>query len=168
MKPVKLVFFAIVSALYMVAGFSSCKRDKCRAVHCYNLGTCKEGACTCATGYEGTDCQTVTRLKYIGNWSATEQLTTGEVTHSYSVSIAEGTDGINSVIITNLLNSAALSPILGTITYGTGLYIPAQQLAGNMVYGNGTFGNGTLTVNMSVRDLGTGVTNNATYVLYKL
>jgi len=167
MKPVKLIVSAAIITLCVLAGFHSCKKDKCRSLLCYNSGTCYEGTCTCGIGYEGATCQITSRNKFIGNWSATEQLTTGEVTHQYAVSISEGNEGINSVIITNLLNSAALSPIRATITNGTGLYIPAQQLAGNMVYGSGTISSHTLNLSVSVRNLGTGVTSSATYILYQ-
>lgn len=167
MKPIKLIIAALIITFSIVAGFFSCKKDKCHSVLCYNNGTCHEGACTCAIGYEGTTCQTASNSKFIGNWSATEQLTTGEVTHQYAVSITEGNDGINSVTIINLLNSSVLSPIQATITNGNGLYIAAQQLGGSVVYGSGSISSGFLTFSISVRDLSTGVTNSATYVLYQ-
>ena len=167
MKPIKLIISVIIITLSLAAVFFSCKKDKCHSVLCYNNGTCNEGTCTCAIGYEGATCQATSRSKFMGNWSATEQLTTGEVTHQYAVSIAEGNDGINSVTIINLLNSSALSPIQASITNGNGLYIAAQQLGGSMVYGSGSISGSTLTLSISVRDLGTGVTNSATYVLYQ-
>ena len=168
MKPIKLIVSATIITLCILAGFHSCKKDKCRSVLCYNNGTCHEGTCTCGLGYEGATCQITSRNKFIGNWSATEQLTTGEVSHQYAVTITEGSEGVNSVLIKNLLNSAALSPVHATITNnGTGLYIAAQELAGNMVYGNGTISSGVLNLSISVRDLSTGVTSSATYVLYQ-
>ena len=58
---------ALSTALF----FSSCK-DECKDVTCNNGGVCVEGACDCASGYEGTDCSTEIRAKFKGTWNVAD------------------------------------------------------------------------------------------------
>jgi hypothetical protein len=51
---------AIVALPFVILPFimSACKKDPCEGVTCQNGGTCVgTGACSCATGYEGTTCE---------------------------------------------------------------------------------------------------------------
>lgn len=45
----------------------SCNQDKCKDVVCNNGGTCNEtdGSCNCAVGYEGENCETLSRAKFL-------------------------------------------------------------------------------------------------------
>lgn len=49
--------------------FASCSEDKCKNVTCQNAGTCIDGACECASGYEGTNCETLWRTKFLYTWT---------------------------------------------------------------------------------------------------
>lgn len=64
----------LYTAVLTIAAFTavvtgSCKKDKCETVFCQNGGTCSNGACLCATGYQGTTCQNriETTLTYKNN-----------------------------------------------------------------------------------------------------
>ncbi len=47
----------LLLALAAVAiAFSSCKKDKCKDVNCYNDGICEDGNCQCPTKWTGNDC----------------------------------------------------------------------------------------------------------------
>ncbi|MCD6063520.1 MAG: Tenascin domain [Flavipsychrobacter sp.] len=36
---------------------TSCSKDECESVTCFNNGTCVDGKCVCPTGYTGTYCE---------------------------------------------------------------------------------------------------------------
>jgi len=65
MTIMKNITLIIISAL--VIFFGSCK-EPCEDVNC-NAGNCLEGVCNCDEGYEGTNCESEVRAKYIGTWS---------------------------------------------------------------------------------------------------
>lgn len=65
--------YSIVYTTLVVLGFfsislwmNSCKPNPCvtRAVECKNGGTCKDGDCICASGYEGDSCQFTVNKKF--------------------------------------------------------------------------------------------------------
>ena len=75
----KILFAVFASAATFVSmTFVSCNRDKCKSVVCAHNGVCDGGACTCPSGYEGSNCETVARDKYVGNWTVNEK---GSVTN---------------------------------------------------------------------------------------
>jgi len=47
-----LTLFAFSAVLY-----TSCHKDKCSGVTCYNGGACNNGNCLCPTGYYGSKCE---------------------------------------------------------------------------------------------------------------
>jgi hypothetical protein len=88
----------ILSALLTIAAFgtityTSCNKDKCKDVVCSNGGTCdtETGNCMCATGYEGTTCETEIRAKFLKTWAASDVKTTTSTTFTYSSTVAKGT-----------------------------------------------------------------------------
>ena len=79
---------------------TSCKEDDpCEGVSCLNGGTCDNGTCDCDAGYEGTDCGTQMRTKFIATYSVTEACTSGSYT--YVMSMASSASGVNKVVINN-------------------------------------------------------------------
>ena len=61
----KTTFLAVVSTLLM----ASCATDPCMDVTCLNASTCSDGTCLCTDWYEGTDCGTEQRTKFLGTYS---------------------------------------------------------------------------------------------------
>ncbi len=59
-----LVFAAVITATV----YSSCVKDACDNVTCYNGGSCGNGICKCPTGYEGPQCQTLSITRYLGTY----------------------------------------------------------------------------------------------------
>lgn len=102
MKPFLLKAFGVF-ALCTAVSLTSCNEDPCKAVRCANNGVCEEdGSCTCPTGYEGERCETVTRDKFKGAWTVTEDGTASRQI-SYAVSVENG-HNIDEVIIRNFNN----------------------------------------------------------------
>ncbi len=101
----KIVMLSAFSALtaFTAVTFSSCKEDKCKAIVCAYGGVCSDGMCLCQSGYEGNQCETVTRQRYLGVWHVTEDGTYSTATQ-YSLSVAPGPN-ITELRIKNFRNS---------------------------------------------------------------
>lgn len=122
-----------VGALFTSLVTSSCNRDKCKTVVCAYNGVCNQGACTCQSGYEGSSCETITRNKYLGNWTVYEKGSTSNAAQ-YQVSIVAA-DKITDVAIINFNNYFTV-PIKGTVK-GDSIIIPNQQYDGKVLFGIG-------------------------------
>jgi len=130
----------ILSALGTVAAFSaitysSCTPDKCKAIVCAYGGVCTDGACSCQTGYEGVQCESVSRDKFIGRWNVTETSTLNPGTHNYSVSLEAASAGITDIKISNFYNQLT-SSVTGSVK-GDTIYIPFQVVESDTIQGNG-------------------------------
>jgi hypothetical protein len=105
--------------------YTSCRqRDKCKEIVCAFDGTCVEGKCYCATGYEGTQCEKLIRAKFTGPWTATESGTLS-LTEKYALDMYEG-GGIDSVRIQNF-NNRLTEDVKAYVSDDT-LYIYRQTL----------------------------------------
>ncbi|RYD58686.1 MAG: hypothetical protein EOP56_03615 [Sphingobacteriales bacterium] len=147
-------------AAFSAVTFNSCNNDKCKAIVCSYGGVCKEGTCICQSGYEGPQCETVIRDRYLGTWAVRE---TGSFTNSaiYTLSI-EGGDNMTEVIIHNIYNKLKVK---GNINRDT-LLIPQQNINNYIIQGRGvlqktgTYGqNGVITMRYSVYDPVAGLTD---------
>ena len=135
--PVKTIIFSALLALAALGLIinSSCNADKCKTIVCANGSYCQLGACICLNGYEGTNCETVMRQKFMGNWTVFEK---GSATYAaqYPISIV-----IDSAIFTDLyilnFNDSFKHPVLAVVTNGTTLTIPNQQMEGKIIWGKG-------------------------------
>lgn len=48
--------------------FFSCKENLCKGTSCQNGGTCDAGVCTCATDFEGPNCDIWSGKKFLGTY----------------------------------------------------------------------------------------------------
>lgn len=127
---------------------SACNTDACKDVTCNNGGTCADGTCLCADGYEGTNCDTEMRAKFLGNFNITESCSSG--TDTYSCVIATSSSNVANISFSNLYNSGIA--VSGTVN-GTAVTIASQSLATATISGSGvisTTGVITLTYTVSV------------------
>jgi len=144
-----------VLALGAMLTFSSCK-DECKDVTCNNGGTCVTGSCECTTGYEGTNCETETRAKFIGTYT-----TNGSVTCPVS---GNGTLTGTSISITNSSSAAnkIVISVLGvnlTATVSGSSFTLDQSTQNNFTYtGNGSLSGTTITINLNEQDPSIGET----------
>lgn len=122
MKRFLLASFSAIAAITTFT-VSSCKVDKCKAIVCANGGTCEtDGSCTCPSGYEGERCETVTRDRYKGAWTVTEDGTVSSVAR-YVVSV-ENNSNLTSVQIRNF-NNQNNAVVVANIVKDS-IYIPTQ------------------------------------------
>jgi hypothetical protein len=162
-KPVLISALTTLSVFTSVVLISmSCNKDKCKTIVCAHGGICNGGKCTCLAGYEGSNCETVSRQKFLGNWHVFEK---GSITEAaqYGVTIEEAawsSTPVTDVIIKNFYNYFR-TPIKGSIV-GDSIYIPNQQYEGKIVFGVGyiytstTYGQfGSLTLRYEVIDTAT-------------
>jgi hypothetical protein len=68
MKLHKYVFPIMIALTTMTSG---CKKDPCKDATCLNGAACDDGNCLCTAGFEGTDCGTEQRAKFLGIYNGT-------------------------------------------------------------------------------------------------
>lgn len=128
----------MLSALGAMAAFSavtisSCKEDKCKAIVCAYGGVCSDGQCLCQSGYEGPQCATITRERYIGVWHVTEDGSYSNATQ-YTVAVERGAN-ITELRIKNFRNS--FSEDVQAYVKGDSISIPDQVVNNLTVRGFG-------------------------------
>ncbi len=69
-----LFFSLLLLFSFTVIWYSSCIKDKCKDVVCYNGGICVDGKCACTSGYEGLHCEVKWNEKYAGKWNVADSV----------------------------------------------------------------------------------------------
>ncbi len=158
MKSIKHIMMAafVTLGVFSAVLYTSCGKDACKDVTCKNGGTCSGGNCTCPTGYEGTDCGTLSRAKFVGVYPGTESCTIG--TDSYSITLAAASNDL-MLTYTNLYNQA-ITATCNMVATDSFTFSGSQAVgAGNVIFsGSGRLVTNTLTVHYTVND---GVTTNS-------
>lgn len=141
----------VASLAFIGVTFNAC--DACKDVTCENGGTCVEGDCDCATGYEGTSCETEKRAKFISGYSVSEVC--GPDNFSYPITVSASTTDVSKILISNFGSYGAT--VTATVDdSGTSITIAEQTVAvtgGSLtVSGTGTISGDVLTINYNVAD----------------
>lgn len=126
--PVLLTLLAFISIVYM-----SCNSDKCKTIVCAYGGVCNQGACICPSGYEGTNCETISNYKFLGNWRVFEKGSSSDAA-GYPISISDSTITIIKIIN---FNNYFTVPVIAYVNNDI-ITIPNQELQGKLVFGIGT------------------------------
>ena len=152
MKAIKILL--TVSALFACSAyFSSCENDPCEDTVCLNAGTCDDGTCTCADGYEGSDCGTLSAEKFVGQYAVSG--TCDGNAYNYAVSITKSATEANKIIIDNFgdLNCApgyAVEAIVDgnsfTLTGGPYCEEGFSDFTGYSFVGTGTIDGNVITI----------------------
>jgi len=151
MKNVKN-FLAIASLAAGMFIMNACT-DPCKDVTCLNGGVCDEGDCICATGYEGTDCATESRTKFIGSYEFIDGCYPGI---NNTANISTSAEGVTKVNISNILGDDLGGSAKATID-GSKITIASQQVMDKdndpwTVEGKstGTFANNAFSISMQI------------------
>jgi hypothetical protein len=138
MKKIIMSFMSIASIAAILTISSCAKDDACKSVTCQNAGTCVDGTCHCALGYEGTHCDSLVRTKYIGASNGGEVCTSDPtVTTPIAVTVAIVAGDVTKVTFTNLYGA-------GFVTTGT------VQSDGTIIIASQAFGTGTISGTASI------------------
>ncbi len=146
----KLIRHIALTTMLTIGAFSaitytSCNKDNCKDVVCQNGGTCNstDGSCSCATGYEGTTCGTLSRDKFVGVYTGTETCTVGS--DNYTLTLTANSDAIK-LTLTNLYNEGftATCTMTGTNTFS---FTGSNTTTTTVDYsGTGTLTDNTITI----------------------
>src|SRR5690606_37217724 len=122
----KTILFSALGAMtvFSAVTISSCNEDKCKAIVCAYNGVCKDGQCLCPPGYEGNQCEVITRERYLGVWTVTEDGTYSNAAQ-YPVDVVAGPN-ISELRIKNFRNSF-VDEISAFVT-GDTITIPEQKV----------------------------------------
>ena len=132
-------------AAIATVGMTSCDTDACKDVTCENGGLCVDGDCVCATGYEGTNCETLVANTFIGSFNVNE--TCSQSTDTYAVTIAAGGTDVQ-VTISNLYDAGLV--VTGTVNANGGITIDSQTFGTGQISGSVTENGGVLTFNFTI------------------
>ncbi len=139
-----LTFSAFTAVVY-----TSCNKDECKDVVCQNGGTCADGICTCAAGYEGTRCEIASATKFLGNYDVSEQCSISGNVGPYSATISQSSTSAVTILLQNFGDFQATITVSGTVN-GNTLTIPQQTVSGYTVSGSGTYNNGVISIPYTV------------------
>lgn len=127
MKTFKRLYFTFALTCGVIGGvlLTGCKKDTdpCKDVSCLNGGTCNNGSCNCATGYEGSTCGTEVRSKFIASYSVQESCTVGN--YNYNMTINSSATGIDKIVINNFYGVGAA--VTASVS-GSSITIPSQTV----------------------------------------
>lgn len=156
MSKIKNVLFtaAITLGTFGTVTYTSCSKDACKDVACSNGGTCVSGSCSCPSGYEGSNCSTESRAKYVGDYQASGTDNAGGTYTNWTLSFASSGTSVNTMTLTfkNTAGATVFSfPI--TVTFSStsaSTFIINSTTVGSFTYtGNGSLSTTTATVTVT-------------------
>lgn len=151
MKKARLILSAsmLSIAAFSAVTFSSCSKDDE----------------ICPVGKEGDDCETLSRVKFIGDWDGTEDCTIGD--DAYTIEIRESSSSDIQVVYRNVYNAGYTAT--GTMTGTNGFSFSGTSAGGVTFSGTAELNSATgkLSVDYKVMT-GTVETNACTFTGTKL
>ncbi|HWB62183.1 MAG TPA: hypothetical protein VG603_01645 [Chitinophagales bacterium] len=113
---------------------------------------------TCDTGYEGSDCKTEVRAKFLSNNISASETKNGGTAYSYSTSIISSSSDLLTVYLTKVANGFFNSNVKATVN-GTALTIESQEpdADGYTIQGNGSITDKTITLTYTITGLNAAV-----------
>ncbi len=83
MKFGKQILLTVTLFAVVIGGssvFTSCEKNACDGITCYNGGSCGHGKCTCPAGYEDAQCGTKSITRYLGTYAGFTTCNSGAAT----------------------------------------------------------------------------------------
>ncbi len=134
----KITLALFIGAASFSTLFTSCNNDPCKDIQCDNGGVCTEGSCDCPAGYEGANCETLSKTKFINaaGWNVTED-GTSSAADNYDVNITSNSSVTNGVYISNVWNTFT-NTVNATVVGNTITIARQAPITGVYVEGSGT------------------------------
>lgn len=153
MKKARLI---LAASLLTIGGFAT-----------VTMSSCSSDDKVCNTGYEGDDCKTLSRAKFIGQWQGDEVCTVG--TDNYTITITASSESEIKIVYSNVYNDPSNYTAVGTMTGPNGYSFSGTAANGVTFSGTGTYDSGTgrMIVNYKVETAGV-LTNTCTFTGTKL
>ncbi len=153
-------FATAVLAFGLIFSFTSCEEDVCKDVLCAATGVATDinGTCSCVcdSGYEGTDCATLSRAKFVGTYSVADACSASG-SAAYTVTITASATDETRVLLSNFWDFYAAN-VVATVE-GNTITIASQDPDndGFPVAGTGTYSASanTITFNYTVTETAT-------------
>lgn len=140
---------------------SSCKKDPCDTTSCLNGATCNEGTCECTTGYEGENCGTEMRQKFLGTYTGT--MTVAGQTGNMQLEVKTSNQGADKI---ELVWWSWDETYRAEVQNGNSVVIPQQQVYTQQgtytVEGSGNLNGSQIILNWNATYQGQSVTYNFT------
>ncbi|MBK8683627.1 MAG: hypothetical protein KBF25_00905 [Chitinophagaceae bacterium] len=170
----------IIYTVLMVLGvfgcsvwMSSCQPDACktRAVECKNGGTCKDGDCICASGYEGDSCQFTVNMKFASHYACikTMLINGSQVNDNDDTLIVKYATNNKFNILMYSVRDTSYERLTATVN-GNYITIPEQTIEfigyDRTYNGSGSLNNGILTLTI-YSNTAPNYSAKTTYVGYK-
>lgn len=138
--------FLTVIAFTTVMLFNSCEDDPCKDITCLNNGTCVDGTCLCATGYEGADCSTKSSAKFVGTWDGVDVCSSGN--YNYTATITESSTEADKILISNFGGFGSTVVVSATVT-GSTFSVPGQTFGSVTISGSGSISGDEITITVT-------------------
>ncbi len=132
----------ILFGFIILLQITSCERRSCTDVACGVNQQCSQGNCYCQDGYEGSNCNTESAQKYVGNYNVSEACYSSTSNFfNYTCYITADPFYINRVQINNLFGQTTATGVIHTDQNNLGNYIEIpQQQQGSLVFsGTGNY-----------------------------
>lgn len=160
MKSIRNIAFSVLLTLgaFSAVTYTSCNKDECKDVVCQNGGTCNEtdGSCTCATLYQGTNCETQVRSTYNGNTYQGDGVDSDGDTYTgwrAKFTTVGTTASAMQLDLTNNNNVQAFSLDI-VLNSNTTFTITPKNDNGSTISGNGTISATTATLVLNIKENG--------------
>lgn len=124
--------------------FVACDNQSCENVRCPFGRTCVLGDCLCPAGYEGDNCNILSRDKYLGTYQVNENCANRPSGGFFFSTITIGSDDFK-VNIGNMANTGLFAEAFVT---GNFVQIPSQNLGATTISGSGEFFPNTNTMRL--------------------
>ena len=151
MTKVKIsIFFFLLTVCITgsILVMNSCKKA-CSSVYCYSGVVNSDCLCICNTGFEGIDCSTEMRAKFLGNYTYSETCNPSGA-NSYVITIDTSFSAMNKIKIFNVYNSGLT--VIATVS-GTTLSIASQAFLNPFtISGSGSISSNTLSLTYKITD----------------
>lgn len=137
----------VCCGLLVLWGLAGCKEDPCEDRAC-GQGTCVEGNCLCDTGFEGAQCETASRDKYISVFWNNNILCQQTGSNYQAASVVADPDTDTGVILLGL--NAAGDSVFAIANLDT-LHIPEQVYGVDYIEGAGLYSDDAFSIEYTLR-----------------